>query len=238
MFIRHRVLNKYSFLIGNVLFCIGTTVHSENGTRIGCGIIEKVSDEGVLSSVTSELAKSGATSQVSVHPLGEGVVCYFGVATSLERNLVSYIYPDPYEVGMDCNFTNGCGVHIHNGTACTNTTTQGGHFYETDVDPWLYTMYYSTDEEGEAYYTGCVETGIVDDSSFTDRPFIVHSNNGSRVSCGLLQTLSGVSPTAPTPTQPTAPTPTMPTTSHAAVVSVTTGTLGLILSFMGSIVFL
>ena len=106
-------------------------VHSANGTRIGCGIIKKVGDEGVLSSVTNELAASGVTSQVSVHTLDDGLVCYFGLATSLEPDLVSYRNPDEFLNGMDCNFTNGCGVHIHNGTSCTNSTTQGGHYTVT-----------------------------------------------------------------------------------------------------------
>jgi hypothetical protein len=219
-----------------LLYCLSElllvcAVHSENGTRIGCGIIEKVSGQGVLSSVTTALTGSGATSQVSLHTVGGGVVCYFGLATSLERDLVSVFNPDPYAGGMDCNFTNGCGVHVHNGTACTDKTTQGGHFYGADVeiDPWLHTMYYSTDQNGEAYYTGCVDTNISDASSFTDRPFIVHSNNGSRVSCGLLQASTVVSPTAPTPAKPTVPTPTMPSTSHATAVLATVN-VGLILT--------
>ena len=210
-------------------------VHSQNGTRIGCGIIEKVTEEGLLSSVTTELAESGVTSQVSLHTLGDGVVCYFGFATSLERDLVSYINPNTTLGGTDCNFPNGCGVHVHNGTSCTDKTTQGGHFYGDDVemDPWLYTMYYSTNEDGEAYYTGCVETGISDDTEFSERPFIVHSNNGSRVSCGLLQTTAGGSPTAPTPSKPTAPTPTMPSSSDAAALLGTVN-VGLIVSVVVS----
>ena len=175
------------------------------------------------------------TSQVSIHTLGEGVVCYFGLATSLERDLVSYRNPDPSLNGMDCNITNGCGVHIHNGTSCSNSTTQGGHYYGANlaIDPWRDTMYYSTDEDGEAYYTGCVETGITDDSMFQDRPFVVHSNDGNRVSCGILQVAASEgSPTAPTPAMPTAPTPAKPTaTSHATAV-LTTAHVGLIIVFV------
>ncbi len=204
--------------------------------------------DGLLSTVTTELADSGVTSQVSLHTLGDGIVCYFGAATSLEQELVSYLNPNSFLQGKDCNFTNGCGVHVHNGTSCNDTLTQGGHFYgDVAIDPWLYTMYYSTDFLGEAYYTGCVETGISDDSMFSDRPFIVHSNNGSRVSCGMLQVSAVASPTAPsTPTMPTAPTPTMPSptapstptmpsapsTSHATAVMTATVNFGIIMTFM------
>jgi hypothetical protein len=214
-------------------FLLIFVVHSKNGTtRIGCGIIKKVTDQGLLSTVTNQLASSGVTSQVSLHTLGEGVVCYFGLATSLEPDLVSFLNPNTTLNGKDCNITNGCGVHIHNGTSCTNSTTQGGHYYggEVAIDPWNYTMYYSTDEDGEGYFTGCVDTGITDDSMFSDRPFIVHANNGSRVSCGLLQVAAGGSPTAPTPAMPTAPKPTMPSTSHATAV-LFTANMGLILTF-------
>jgi hypothetical protein len=90
-------------------------------------------------------------------------------------------------MGKDCNFTNGCGIHIHNGTSCFNVTTQGGHVYNRTtipIDPWLYTMYHATDANGNAYFSGCVENGV---PSFIGNPFIVHSNNGTRVSCGILE---------------------------------------------------
>jgi hypothetical protein len=130
---------------------------------------------------------SGVTSQVTVHTVVPDIACYFGMARNLEPNLVSFMNKNQTLMGMNCNFTNGCGVHIHNGTSCFNTTTQGGHFYNRvtyPVDPWLYTMYHATDSMGNAYFTGCAETG---ESSFSNRPFVVHSNNGTRVSCGLLK---------------------------------------------------
>jgi hypothetical protein len=116
-----------------------------------------------------------------------GIACYFGLARNLEPNLVSYLNTNQSLMGKDCNVTNGCGVHIHNGTSCFNFTTQGGHIYNKaifPIDPWLRTMYHATDQYGDAYFTGCVETGV---PSFFDHPFIIHSNSGSRVSCGLLK---------------------------------------------------
>ena len=41
-----------------------------------------------------------------------------------------------------------------------------------------------TDENGDSYFTGCVEMGV---SSFIGNTFIVRSNNGKRVSCGVLK---------------------------------------------------
>jgi hypothetical protein len=181
------------------------TVHSQNGTRLGCGVIEAVkyddSTKNLLTSDTSNLTSSGVTSQVTVYTVNNGIACYFGSATKLEANLLSYL--NPSMAGPNCNFTNGCGVHIHNGTSCFNRTTQGGHYYNTVEDPWLLTMYDSTDASGSAYYTGCVETGVL--GNFNNRAFVVHSNNGTRVSCGIL---AGTPVIAPAPAPVRVPTPT------------------------------
>jgi hypothetical protein len=190
-------------------------VHAKNGSRIGCGIIERVSD--ALATVTNGLFDSGVTSHVSIFSPEDGYACYFGVAESLERDLTSFMNPDPLVLGTNCNFPNGCGVHIHNGTACTSSATQGGHYYGGNVaiDPWINIRYHSTDDNGEAYFTGCVDTGV---SSFDGRPFVVHANNGSRVSCGLLQPASSIGiPTPPTPAMPTPPSPTKSSTPELVI---------------------
>lgn len=58
--------------------------------------------------------------------------------------------------------------------------------YDTEVfseDPWARVGYLTTDDDGFAYYVDCLQTG---ETEFDGRAFILHSNNGSRVSCGLL----------------------------------------------------
>ena len=107
-------------------------VHSKNGTRIGCGSIEKVpvGQGKLISSSTTNLTKSGATGNVVIQTIEPDVACYFGGAQKLEPNLVSFLNKNKTLMGMNCNVTNGCGVHIHNGTSCFNVTTQGGHYYE------------------------------------------------------------------------------------------------------------
>jgi hypothetical protein len=106
-----------------------------------------------------------------------------GSAVDLEANLVSYLTTD----GDDCSADNGCGAHVHEGMDCTNSTTQAGHFYNSDElqeDPWRLVGYLSTDENGFAYFMDCLEPNVED---YDGRAFIVHANNGSRISCGLLQ---------------------------------------------------
>merc|ERR1711879_1047513 len=100
-----------------------------------------------------------------------------GSATGLEVSLQSTLAG-----GTDCSATNGCGVHVHSGTACTDTDTQGGHYYTEGIaDPWASIGYHSTDATGKAYFAFSVKG--VPDISF--KPFIVHNNAGGRVACGL-----------------------------------------------------
>jgi hypothetical protein len=69
--------------------------------------------------------------------------------------------------GLDasiCNATNGCGAHVHNGTSCDSTETQGGHYYNStllNVDPWVEARY-SSDADGAAVFSGLVIAGATD----------------------------------------------------------------------------
>ena len=111
-------------------------------------------------------------------------VCYFGYATGLEPNVVSFLED---KTSTQCNVKNGCGAHIHSGSSCDDVETQGGHYYDTDlpVDPWLLESYYSTDAYGTAFLIGCTITGEYT-TDYTTHPFIVHGTDGGRVMCGLL----------------------------------------------------
>lgn len=131
---------------------------------------------------TSPLGDSMVDSETTAMIMGD-VICYMGSARMLEADLSS-IHGDTN--GMDCQATNGCGVHVHAGTDCTNSTTQMGHYYNADIlnaDPWAIIGYTSTDSDGNAGYVGCVSTG---ETTFLGKAFIIHANDGSRVSCGLL----------------------------------------------------
>jgi hypothetical protein len=112
--------------------------------------------------------------------------CFLSVGESLTPSLDSVLGDSN---GTDCNYENGCGVHIHNGTSCANKETQGGHYYdptELTSDPWVNVSYRYTDDSGVGTYATCVSTG---DSLYSNKPFILHSETGSRVACGVLQEL-------------------------------------------------
>ena len=49
------------------------------------------------------------------------MVCFVGSAATLEPD-IKLVYGGE---GADCTAANGCGVHVHAGTDCVNTETQG-----------------------------------------------------------------------------------------------------------------
>merc|ERR1712238_510953 len=115
------------------------------------------------------------------------VVCFVGSATKLEADIDS-VYGGGS--GTQCSATNGCGVHVHAGTSCENTETQGGHSWYPDTvtnDPWATIGYLSTNAEGYGQYASCVRTGydvMSDPSLLAGHVFIIHGEDGARISCG------------------------------------------------------
>jgi len=155
-------------------------VHAEDGSRIGCGILEKVSSSNVMRSDMKSLGDSQARGEVDVYQVGSSdQICFYGIGSELEANLDS-------TNSIDCTATNGCGAHIHSGSSCKTTTTEGGHFYDTDTilsDPWAQLIYTSTNNDGGTQYMNCLATGKVD---YRNKLFILHANDGSRVACGKI----------------------------------------------------
>jgi hypothetical protein len=146
-------------------------LHNNDGDRVSCGLLRSTSLVYVAD--LSPLGNSGVSGRITISLTPMGLVGA-GHARGLERYLA---------VGSNCNAENGCGAHVHSGHACTNSSTQGGHYYSTSVDPWLQVKYTSTDSVGNASFTFSVIAGV---SDIKGKPFIVHNNVGSRVSCGIL----------------------------------------------------
>lgn len=99
-------------------------------------------------------SSSGVTGTAVVFSAGDGTtVGYAGVASGVEASLEA----------ASCTATNGCGAHIHSGTSCADTSSQGGHYYETPVltDPWIDERY-TSDTSGEATYGAVVQLGTND----------------------------------------------------------------------------
>jgi hypothetical protein len=157
---------------------------------VGCGLLWRVAGYRLLYAQPAALFASSDDSNnvaaaVTAHILGDRI-CFFVTARGLEPNIDSHLN-DPSGPGRNCAAINGCGLHVYSGSSCDDTESQGGgHFYNNEtfpIDPWLDIGYRNTDASGNAYHADCVYTG---ERVFTDKPFLVRANNGSRVACDLL----------------------------------------------------
>jgi len=201
-------------------------IHNKDCSRASCGVITMMPDEQQVERQelvttleptmspdevvgSSEFLSDTMGGEVKVLknlaglrglPVLDGV-CYLGYATGLKPDVESYLVGNG---GQQCNVTNGCGAHIHNGWGCATLDSQGGHYYErTDInhccspntisdDPWQLESYYTTDTRGTAALIGCAITGnsLTVPQTVTDyrnKPFIVHNTDGGRELCGVLQ---------------------------------------------------
>lgn len=151
-------------------------VHNNAGGRVACGLLFEVT--GAKSATLAALSDSGVTGEVTIYTTAAKIIGA-GQASGLEASL-----NDASNGGTNCTASNGCGVHVHSGTACTNATTQGGHYYAAGtVDPWAAIGYGMTSSAGAATFTFSITTS---ERVVFDKPFIVHNNVGGRVACGLL----------------------------------------------------
>jgi len=128
------------------------------------------------------LNNSGVNGDVAIFVRKNGLLGV-GYAYGLEPNLMNANY---LERGENCTAANGCGVHVHAGDSC-EPDRQGGHFFAGAVDPWLVIGYPSSSDIGNATFDFIIEDPATD---IAGRPFIVHRNDGGRVSCGILRQLN------------------------------------------------
>merc|ERR1712106_999513 len=155
------------------------------GSRVSCGIIMDPPYSAYVATLTA-LDSSGVIGEVTIFVTPTGLLGV-GSAAGLEASLANAA-----NSGTSCTATNGCGIHVHAGgtiAACTDTTTQGGHYYTEAVDPWSAIRYATTTAAGAATFSFSVPTAA---RSIANKPFIVHNNAGGRVACGLLVEVTGL----------------------------------------------
>lgn len=88
---------------------------------------------------------------------------------------------------------NACGLHIHEGTACSNHTLVGGHFFHpahsNETDPWA-DFTYTANSTGVSEGEGSIGLGL-GLADIMSRAFVIHDHTGGRIACGLLHDNSG-----------------------------------------------
>jgi len=133
--------------------------------------------DAALQVFTADLQALGSASvsgQVTIFVSSTGLQGV-GSATGLETNVGAN--------AADCSATNGCGVHVHSGGSCENSTSQGGHFFTGTSDPWSSIGYSFSTASGNAVFKFDVTTSA---TGISGKPFIIHNKAGSRVACGIL----------------------------------------------------
>jgi len=92
---------------------------------------------------------------------------------------------DLYGVQPECSTPNAaapnsCGIHIHAGYGCENTSVPGGHYFNLASDPWVNVVYASSGNASNG-------TVSVDNNATWDetdgRVLVVHDRSGARVTC-------------------------------------------------------
>jgi len=120
---------------------------------------------------------SGVTGLVVVFVGDDSTVGYAGIVEGLMPDLSAF----------GCNATNGCGVHIHDGKSCENTTLPGGHYFEAPqtVDPWIEERY-SSNANGTANFAGVADIGNTNDlegRAFVGKRMNLRNNQQYFVEC-------------------------------------------------------
>jgi len=105
--------------------------------------------------------KSGMTAYGSLS--GLDTTCMWGPDTSISAN--------------------SCGIHIHEGSSCTEDA--GGHFYNTAEDPWGAGYYMADGDSADVGFALMPGTSSAD---IVGKAVIVHDYNGGRIGCALLAT--------------------------------------------------
>lgn len=161
-------------------------IHDATGARIACGIIQ-LANVPFFRRYPGYIGGSGyaATGVMSVQANG--------TTQSLSWVFVSV---DKRCTGT-CTATNCCGVHIHTGMDCTDSSTIGGHFYDSTAlttDPWL-TVTYDASTMPSVMKDVVVETGKTA-SEIEGRTMVIHDYDGERLACGTIS-LDAMTPMTP-----------------------------------------
>lgn len=81
-----------------------------------------------------------------------------------------------------------CGIHIHEGKTCDDADEVGGHYYSVGADPWttIGAAVYNSDANGEAAGSFTLKSGYDTCKENVGHAVVAHSQNGTRLSCGIL----------------------------------------------------
>jgi len=139
--------------------------------------VEEVTYEAVMCTYPGYSGDLQVAGSVSVDESGNNIVLSWRLS-GLEAELCE---TPPEGVG------NACGIHIHSGTTCHDSSGVGGHYFMENIgaDPWS-PVVYTPNVFGDSRSSG---NNIVIGHTLTDvvgRALVVHDHTGGRVACGII----------------------------------------------------
>ena len=140
-------------------------VHASNGTRIACGVLDKVPG-----GMTDQNLRSVSGPYPTHKTVAETYPDYLGTLVPDVQGIWSTVMPGgsirvTYNMQMKENTSTG-GIHMHAGTSCDAAGDVGGHYYDDTLftaDPWdeSYAVWMS-DSAGHASGSYDIATGYTD----------------------------------------------------------------------------
>lgn len=105
----------------------------------------------------------------------------------------AFVVYDGNDTSIGCGILNALtfGLHIHEGTTCSDASEVGDHYYQENItqnsDPWINATY-TPDGTGSASGFYVIESGYPCDDN-EGHAFVVHGISAVRIGCGLLEEL-------------------------------------------------
>jgi len=173
-------------------------VHDITGARVACALLQGTQIAGMPLFVESFSKYPGYTGSLSI----AGSVAVEQIGTGAEASQVlafSLTGVDPACSVADSSgarrlrgaasgsVPNACGIHVHEGSNCSDADTVGGHFYNSAIiaeDPWT-TITYNSPDGVATGITESVVTGVTS-SQVLGRTLVVHDSAGVRIACGKI----------------------------------------------------
>jgi len=174
-------------LIGKVV-----VVHDKSGGRVACGVVGEETGVGMGAGVATFETYPQYAGDLKV----KGSVVITGIngndetaGQSLTWSLAG-LDPTCNTIGAGESVTNGCGIHIHEGTSCETTSKVGGHFFSKALnaaDPWANVRYVAPSRGvSQQTQTVNVTTGLAMGDIIGRTVVVYEMNGGGRIACGVI----------------------------------------------------
>ncbi len=177
-------------------------IHDLNGTKIGCGILEKSISGGsenvsVASSVSQQETMTG---EADNSMLSAQIDTFPRTNSSLNPNGdLSVMFSDDIKMKMNVSGleslcaptnTNGCGIHIHEGVSCNSNDQVMGHYWNIsalgELDPWV-NVTYTTNKGGVSGASVVLMGGNgYSMEENVGHAIVIHGQDGEKIACGIL----------------------------------------------------